>query len=255
MKMNLVLRKSGRLGNFLIRIRNALHVALFYKYNIILKKHAFINTTYIVINPKINLEAEKFIDSSSFWDRSKIKNIDTSLFEKNKDKVTNIMKDIFTIKKIKPFGINDLVIHIRSGDIFEKSGSHGGYVMPPLSYYKNIIDKNNFNNIILIAEDTGNPCIPHLLNLYPKIMFKLRTLEKDVTIALGAVNMALSFGSFIPELLNISDNIKNVYCPDYCPYRKTGCNTHITKLMKYYAKLTPWGNTPEQIEIMLNYEC
>ena len=54
--MNITIPHAHRFGNFLICIKNAIHIALFYNYNVILPKHAFINTTYIVINKNITLK-------------------------------------------------------------------------------------------------------------------------------------------------------------------------------------------------------
>ena len=53
---------------------------------------------------------------------------------------------------------NDVVIHIRSGDIFNKC-PHPVYIMPPLSYYVNILNEKNFNKIYLVAADKLNPFI------------------------------------------------------------------------------------------------
>jgi hypothetical protein len=115
---------------------------------------------------------------------------------------------------MKALDAEDLVIHIRSGDIFDKD-PHPGYIMPPLSYYLDIIRINTFKNIYLLAEDRKNPCINALLELYPTIQFELQPLEKDVRLILGAVNIVASYGTMIDSLLLFSNNIKRVYRPSY----------------------------------------
>ena len=60
--MNIEIRgQAGRLGNFLMQIKHALHIALHNNYNVILPKHKFINTTYIVINKNISIGEKKII--------------------------------------------------------------------------------------------------------------------------------------------------------------------------------------------------
>lgn len=255
MTKNLIITKAERFGNFVIQIRNALHIALFYNYNLILPKHKFFNSTYIVINESVTLANEKLYDKNwpNFFYAHKIKNIDSSLFKLNSVRVLSILKSIFNIKNVSPLGINDLVIHIRSGDLFCEGWVHPNYVTPPLSYYKNIIDGNRYDNIYLIAEDRLNPCINKLLEIYPKIKFKIQSLKEDITLILQSTNIVTSYGTFIPGILPFSDNIKNIYSPDYRVIRLPGCTTHITHLSEYRKLMGPWKNTPEQIKTMMTY--
>jgi len=249
--MNIKLNGKSKLGNFLIQIKNSIHIALYYNYNVILPKHQFLNTTYLIINKNITCQNNIITDESDFFYQDRIQNIDISLFDINKDEVINIMKDIFTIKNITPLGNNDLLIHIRSGDIFENITPHCKYLTPPLSYYVNIIEHNNYENIYLISKDTLNPCINKLIEIYPKIIFKLQTLEQDIKMILAAVNIVISFGTFVPELLDISNNKNNIYCPSYFIYINSKCVIHITDLDEYYNSMIPWKNTTEQKEQML----
>ena len=151
-------------------------------------------------------------------------------------------------------GVDDLVIHIRSGDIFE-SFPHPKYLPPPLSYYINIIEQNkNYKNIYLVAEDLLNPCTNELLKIYPKINFKLQSLKEDIMLIFSASNIVISYGTFIPQLIYLSKNVKNIYCPSYYNTVLTNCITHITELKKYYTLMIPWKNTAEQNKIMLEYK-
>ena len=62
--------------------------------------------------------------------------------------------------------INDLYIHIRSGDIFLNRNPEyaSDYAQPPLCFYERIIKENNFNKIYIISQDRGNPVIDKLIN-------------------------------------------------------------------------------------------
>jgi hypothetical protein len=248
---NIVIKKTRRLGNLIKQLINALHIALYYNFNVSFPKHKFFNTTYIVINKTVTLKNKQIFNDFDFYERDKIKNVFNHIFDINKEKVISIIKNMFIIKSNKTLGNNDLLIHIRSGDIFSNPNPNRKYLTPPLSYYTDIIAKNNFTNIYLIAEDTLNPCINKLLELYPKINFKLQSLEQDIQIVLSAVNVVISFGTFIPQLLHLSENVKQVYCPSYSVYNNPKCNIHVTQLQQYYKSMIPWRNTVEQKNKML----
>lgn len=250
--MNILIVHLNRLGNALIQLRNAIHVGLFYNYNVILPKHNLLNTTYIVLNKNIGPEADKMTDYHHFFYRDRIENIDKTLFQINHNRVREIMKEIFVIKDISPLGSSDLVIHIRSGDLFIGNRPHPNYLSPPLSFYTDILNTNTYENIYMIAEDRGNPCIDRLLELYPNIVFKVQTLREDIAIILGATNIIMSIGTFIPQLLELSDNIKMVYKANYS-HGITSCETRVTDLRDYAKIMLPWKNTPEQRATMLTY--
>lgn len=255
---NLNIKACGKIGNFIVQLSNAIKIAMFYNYNVIVPDHPYINTTYIVINNNVNLHNEKITDPNDFFYTNKIKNIDIKLFKMNIEKTCEILKNSFNIKNEISLDDNDLLIHIRSSDIFGVN-PHPAYLTPPLSYYVNIINKNNFNEIYLIAEDRINPCINKLLELYPKIKFKIQSLEEDVKLILGAKNVVMGFGTFIPSLLLVSDNIKKLYKPSYMNNDELDILNRIIKVFNielsvYKTRMTPWKNTLEQRKFMLTYK-
>jgi hypothetical protein len=251
--MNIKIRVAYRLGNFLQQLRYAIHIGLFYNYNVIIPEHALLNTTYLVINKAITIDAEQITNRDEFFYSKRIDNVDRSVFRMNIEKVRNMIKEIFILKSSPKNGSDHAVIHIRSGDLFSEPRPHGAYLSPPLSYYTDIIDTHNYENIYLVAEDRRNPCINRLLELYPKIVFKLQALEEDVKLILAASNMIMSVGTFIPELLKLSDNIKTIHAPSYWPVNVTGCTIHTTDLSHYHKIMSPWRNIPEQLQRMLSY--
>ena len=248
----------NRLGNFIKQLRNAVQVALFYNYNLIIPQHKYFNTTYIIINPEVTLESPCITDRHEFFFCGRIQGIDSDLFNKNKQRTMEIMKECFSIKNTTILTNNDLLIHMRSGDIFSKP--HPNYITPPLCYYVNIIEKNTFDNIYLIAEDNVNPCIQTLIELYPKIKFTVQSLEKDIDLILGASNVVMSFGSFIPSLLIFSDKINKIYTPSYTAFEfhifRDSPTIHIESvdLEDYRNKQFPFKNKAEQRDRMLTYK-
>lgn len=261
----------GRLGNNIIQIKNAIQIGLYYNYKTITIPYSvFFNTTIINISDEnnksnINNNDETIItDENNFFYETKIKNINIELFKLNIDKTIIILKKIFKISGKLKLNDNDIVIHIRGGDIFTNN-PHPLYIMPPLSYYTTILNNNNFNKIYLIAEDTFNPVIHKLIQLYPNIVFKLiniqNDIENDIELLLSCNNVIESFGSFTKCLLLLSENIENVYKPSYQSTFLIESKKYNNKIIKindidlddYRKKMFPWKHTKEQLNLMINY--
>ena len=66
---------------------------------------------------------------------------------------------------------DDLVIHVRSGNIF-KELVLSFYPQPPFCFYEYIISNNKFKNIYIISENNFNPVINKLISVFPNIIFK-----------------------------------------------------------------------------------
>ena len=76
---------------------------------------------------------------------------------------------------------NDLYINIRSGDIFVNAINRN-YAQPPLCFYQNIIDKNNYDNIFILSNGHENPVVDELLKLYNTIKYIHGSVEDDTII-------------------------------------------------------------------------
>jgi len=249
----------GILGNNIIQLINILHISLYYNLKIKLLLHPYFNTK--IINEKLcndNLNDKVILtDPNDFYYKDKIKNVSKDVFDANYEKIIDILSDVFTIKNVPTLNKNTLVIHIRSGDIFV-AHPHPAYLPPPLTYYTNILNNNNFDKVILVAEDTKNPVINALILLYPNIIYKKQSLENDIKTILAGDNIICSVGSFIPYLIIFSKNITNLYKPSYVDipenYYNKKFKIHNIDLIDYRSKLTTWRNTREQIELLMKYK-
>lgn len=249
----------GRLGNNIRQVYNALVIATFYNYNIIIPKHTYFNTTYIVINDKINHHHKTIIDKHDFFYSNKISFTHTlqhSDFNTYNSTVVQYLKDIFIVQNTLTLDPDDLVIHLRGGDIFNNN-PHNGYIQPPLSFYTNIINNNTFKDIHIVSEDTTNPCVNRLLQLFPNIKFKKQSLKDDINLILGAHNVICSYGTFVPSLLLLSTNIKHVHYVNYLSLSTLFSSTiscHIYDFANYHKQMSPWKNTTSQRNLMLEYK-
>ena len=159
------------------------------------------------------------------------------IFNQNIEERNKILCKAFLIKNINKLSENDLVVHIRSGDIFQ-AVPHHLYVPPPLSYYIKEINKRKYEKIYIVCEDTVNPVVNELLKLYKNAVYKKNSLEDDIKIILGATNIIFSIGTFIPSLMLVSNNIKYIY-------GKSIANDN-EELKEYYKNMKPWKNTEKQ---------
>lgn len=245
----------GRLGNNIVQVTNALHIGLYYNINVIIPKHYFFNTMYIKINDDINMNINNLVNLTTENNFFSIPNdnIHRKCIEINYEETLRLLKKIILYPKTKTtLNDNDLIIHIRSGDIF-KEGPHKSYISCPYSYYDQILKNNSFENIYLVSENKLNPIIDKLLKNYPNIIFKIRTLDEDISMVLESRNVVMDFGCFIPELLKVSNNIRKLY---------TSLNIYLNKYIKieiikidlgdYRKIMYPWCNTKTQREYMLN---
>ena len=251
-------RWNGRLGNNIIQLINVIQISLYYKYNIDIPNHSFFKYNKEGKGIK-KLPMNIVKDNSDFFYIDKILNLDKEAFNCNINESVQILKNIFTIKNNMLLKKNKMLIHIRSGDIFCSNHPHKDYINPPYYYYKKIIDENDVENIILIAEDRKNPVINKLLNNYPNIIFKQQRLEEDIKLLLESEIVIMSFGTFVPSLLILSDNIKKIYKPSYQSfdyYYKFFNNIEIIDihLDEYRALQHPWKNTENQKRLLLNYK-
>ena len=222
----------GRLGNNLITLYDSLYFAIQNNYDaIIFPKHEMFNTQIIKLNHNIDLNDNNMNDYNDICIIKRgeemfnyFKQIENKCFDVNKNIIIGYLKKIFKIKykSIKKGSEKDLYIHIRSGDLIDSNGNSTGFsiTLPeyrplPLSFYTTIIDNNKYDNVYIISEDDKFPAISILLDKYPNVKFKIRSLDDDIKLIMGARNIAYGWGSFIPTLLWFNEGLNNVYISQY----------------------------------------
>ena len=162
----------GRLGNNIMQLSNIIDIAIAYKHNIkfnVEKLHFFDLSVIEKYFNKYN-NNEIITDKYNFFYKSKL-SFPNDIYKQNIEERNKILQQAFLIKNIKKLPENDVVIHIRSGDIF-KSNPHPNYVPPPLSYYIKKLNKYKYEKIHIVCEDTVNPVVNELLKLYKNAVYK-----------------------------------------------------------------------------------
>lgn len=213
--------------------------------------YSIINMMYeaLLHNQKINLtdlstqKGYYTYDYSLFFDLEKIQekfnnqiiNENTNdkndlFFPKNMHLVNKRLMDIsqyFVIadKFIKPYLNKEInnsldekicLMHIRSGDEFitKNNCTHPLYVLPPLAYYKKIIDDYNdvYDKFIIMTEpDLLNPCIQKLKEYSNKVEIRSHSANEDFVYFLKAQSIVLSWSTFSDIIVYLSPNLKNLF--------------------------------------------
>lgn len=164
------------------------------------------------------------------------------------------------IPKINSIGDDTIVIHIRSGDIFDQIHPNGHQYTPnPLSFYNELL--KDFDKAIIVTESDNNNPIVQILKENPKVSIQSKSVAEDFATLLAAKNLANSgVGTFCVAAALCSQNIKNFYCTDlmltehlnYSMITDTDVKTHLFKLNDY-LKVGEWTNTEDQRNFILNY--
>ena len=248
--MLLIKSWTGRLGNNIQQLVNCIYFANYFGHKTIkFPNHKFLHGNELILN--IEEKTDIQIQDTFFYIKKLNEKYGFPLNLNNTKISLECLREIFKIKSNVKFNENDLLIHIRSGDIFSNS-PHAYFVPPPFSFYKKVINSRDWNDIYIVAEDTKNPIINKLLNTFD-IKFKKQSLEDDIKMILGFHNICFGVGTFIPSLLLFSSEIKNIFYPKYCErymIQHLQCNKYVT-LLKDYIKPGDWKNTPKQQLIIL----
>ena len=213
----------GRLSNNILQIVRAIYFCQKKNHNLVqFNNHKYLKDNKIKLN-NISDTSDNVI-KDTFFNLKKYNICDPEPYK---------MKEI-CLKYIKPLlkfnfdsndNLNNLYIHFRGGDVFSLK-PHNAYVQPPLFYYKKIILENNYNKILLVCEDTKNPCINELLKLKNTEFISNINVEDDINILLKSTNFALCFSTFGYIIYLLNENLENIYIPQY----------FLNELLKYFIK-------------------
>jgi hypothetical protein len=164
------------------------------------------------------------------------------------------------VPKKDPIGDDTIVIHIRSGDIFDQIHPNGHQYTPnPLDFYLKLLDR--FERAIVVTEpDTNNPII-EILKQNPKVTIQSSSVAEDFATLLAAKNLANSgVGTFCIAAALCSDKIQNFYCTDlmlteHLNYSMLiGTDIDVCQLkLNNYLQVGEWKNTEEQRNFILEY--
>jgi len=254
----------GRFGNNIQQISNGIYYAMENNICFISPEHQLVRG--FKFN---NKENNNCVLKSNFYDFIKCSNNNYNLdFSCNVEKL-NLNRDLIVKKIIRPnlkidinsfepLPSNEVVMHIRTGDIFI-SNPHILYVQNPLSFYQKIIDK--YDKVYIVCENTN--FIVDLLLQNSKVVLHSKSIEEDLSLIMRAQNVVSSgVGTFVIAASMLSTNIKNFYCTNLYledhlnpTMLSKDINVNMTNInLEKYIKIGDWKNNEEQRQIMLKYD-
>ena len=248
-----------KLGNSLVQLSNAINVAREMKTKLIMP-------TEEDRNDKETFDYLRFVPNYDFGDNgtngiltSKFYfNTQTFGFKLDNDKRRNILQEyVLPHLPVKHQELKDtMVVHIRSGDIFNE-WKHENYVQPPLNYYKKIIEEESPSKILIVTQpDKSNPCIDALIKWDSSIQIQTGSLKDDVDTLLSAEQLVIGFGTWGWALSLLSRNIKKLWCPKVCTdILSSNFKQPQFDVYRYefedYIKIGDWKCSDKQKQIMI----
>jgi len=248
-----------QLGNSLVQLSNAINVAREKKTKLILPRRSDKNSSAETFRFLENVPDFDFGDNHVGRHVSKFY-FDTQTFgyTLTNEKRRSILQE-YVLPHIPFNKVNlpeTLVIHIRSGDIFNE-WIHQNYVQPPLNYYKKIIEEVQPRRVVVVTQkDKSNPCINELIKWDNNITVQCGTLEEDVNTIMSAEKLVIGFGTWGWLLSLMSTNINSLWCPRICTdILDSNFSKNPFNIKRYdfenYIKIGDWECSEEQKNIMI----
>ena len=258
--LNTVSHGYGRLGNNIQQICNGI---LYSQIN----EDCFVSPHHDLIEQVVlNSEGKTMVRPNRFFHyNTHNKDFDIPidyLYENIEKIVKQYVVPNFKFSIGKSFDDDTLVIHIRSGDIFEhEHNPPHDYVPNPLCYYLNLIE--DYDKIIVVTEpDNHNPIIDELKKI-KKVTVQSKSVGEDFATLMRAKNLASSgTGTFAVAAALCSSNLKNFYCTDLylnehlnpeMLMKCEGIEVYMMEL-KNYIQFKNWKNNEEQRKFIMEYQ-
>ncbi|MCJ2136754.1 discoidin domain-containing protein [Methylobacterium sp. J-026] len=161
---------------------------------------------------------------------------------------------------------DELIIHIRSGDIFS-TWIDPNYPQPPLAFYRMVIERlmgeGRIRSVKMVFENRANPVIPALEAYVAEIGLPLTTqsgtLADDVAAIADGRYLVFGFGSFGPGVCHVSERVEQVFyfsCnwpQGFQSIETVGQAIEVRDVGGGYMKIGDWANTEAQRRLMIDY--
>jgi hypothetical protein len=215
---------------------------------VLFPKHKFLN-----VPEEIRLnddEAKKVNRGKFFHHRSR-----TEGGDKKRRILKQYFPDLFPLDEDFFAKDDELVFHVRSGDIFSKSGGSKAYRQPPLCFYTESFKISKCPKMRVVTEkDKRNPVIAKLKEIYgEKCEIQTASLKQDISTILTAKHFGLAKSSLSHVLAYYSDAHEFLYNPFHKEPRFEDSTSYHLKLPNYIEGGT-WKNTKEQRERMISHK-
>ena len=165
---------------------------------------------------------------------------------------------------------DELVVHLRGGDVFQAGWVHPAYVQPPLAYYRRAVLQAAADaplaSVRLVSEDRSNPCLEPLADWIARQGLAIRVQTSDFAsdfgALLGARGLVASNSTLIGAATLLSDRLRRLYVfrrssavlpgDDSATVRDWGIVARcFVERAQGYPQRGEWRNSPAQRASML----
>ncbi len=265
------LNKAKRFSNSLIQLTNAIALAERRKIPSIicpgfwyLGREPFTLPNGVTIHPTtetVRIRQDRAILSGEFFYRKSLRRLYAA---PDRGQIVASLRPFVTLLPTGPaFAPDELVIHLRAGDIFDPAReAHPGYGQPPLAYYQVILTHQPWSHVHLVYENRANPVIDALEQQLKQqgIPFSVQSgsLEDDLNFLLRARTLVGGRGTFLAGVAMLSLHLERIF---FFENRRPELPSRIQQFLvrdkvgDYRAAILSrnWQNTPAQRELMLSY--
>jgi hypothetical protein len=212
---------------------------------------------------KPDLTAEDLVLSGNFLRMAALKRLHPRRRPRNHQLVRQVRHILNLDINAPAHGKKDLLIYIRSGDVFSNPTPHPSYGQPPLAFYQRVMRLRRWETVRVVYEDPGNPVIEALLAWLPnhcqQVIPVSGDLEDDLNVLLRTRHLVSGRGTFCGSVSCLSRRLRTVYSFDR-PFnswgnRKVKAVTLVDSRGDYSSMIMQgnWANTPQQRRLMINY--
>ncbi len=160
---------------------------------------------------------------------------------------------------------DELIIHIRSGDVFS-TWVNAAYIQPPLAFYTLVIDRfrqaGRINRVKLVYENRLNPVIDaleaHLSAHAISFTVQSGSIVEDTAALVNGRHLVFGFGTLGPAICYLSDSVETVvsFANGYDhKFREIPTVKNVVEVTDAGDYIRPggWNNSPEQRRVMIEY--
>ena len=265
----------GRLGNALSRISRAVLVAHKNGWGGIIVPRSSHFPAYSSLMMRESVEVDGFFAScgDGRWGSAGVpdflvrreyysESVDPNVAMRNS--VKRVVRRLFPgLETREDVTSNDLVIHVRSGDIYyrERVGNWG---QPPAAYYEKIIREEPWSRVFVVCEDNESPVLLPIAALCESLriehFFQSATLAEDLALLASATNLVVGRGTFAPAIVLLNMALEKVFFfEDRFDSKFVDPSTELVRVVDEQGTYREsvlqggWVNSEEQRKLMVSY--
>ena len=143
-----------------------------------------------------------------------------------------------------------IVLHLRGGDIMKKK-PHSGYWQPPCSYYVRAIKHSKKQKVLIVSQDSLNPCVKYLQKQYPASEAAIGVeIGSSFFLLMNSVSLVVGTSTFGSNAAFFSKTLETVYSRSRIHLR----NPSVRQCAVFFENkdLLPWNASTFQLEKLLS---